>query len=136
MPPVALEPIGTRVIDSTPPATTRSAWPALTAAAAKCRACWLEPHWRSRVVPGTDSGQPAARTALRAMFQDCSPTCDTQPQMTSSTRAGSNPLRSARARSACAERSTGCTSARLPFRRPTGVRTAPTMTASRIFTPR
>ena len=24
--------------------------------------CWLEPHWRSTVTPGTVSGQPAAST--------------------------------------------------------------------------
>src|SRR6266545_8077582 len=86
------EPIGTRVIDSTPPATARSACPAMTAAAAKCTACWLDPHCRSSVVPGTDSGQPAASAALRPTFQDCSPTCDTTPQTTSLTSAGSSPV--------------------------------------------
>ena len=38
----------------------------MTPWAAKCAACWLEPHWRSTVVAGTDSGHPAASTALRA----------------------------------------------------------------------
>ncbi len=54
------EPIGTRLIDSTPPATTRSYWPLTRPAAAKWTDCWLEPHWRSTVTPGTDCGQPAA----------------------------------------------------------------------------
>ena len=46
-PPRRVEPIGTRDIDSTPPATTTSYWPAISPAAAKCTDCWLDPHWRS-----------------------------------------------------------------------------------------
>ena len=42
----------------TPPATTRSAVPLITACAAKCTACWDEPHCRSTVTPGTSSGRP------------------------------------------------------------------------------
>jgi hypothetical protein len=61
-------PIGTRLIDSTPPATTTSAWPLTTVAAAKATACWEEPHCRSMVVPGTDSGHPAASAATRPML--------------------------------------------------------------------
>ena len=69
----------------------------MTPWAPKWRACWEEPHCRSMVVAGTDSGKPAASTALRAMLRDCSPTCMTQPMITSSTRAGSRSLRSTRA---------------------------------------
>src|ERR1700683_1500710 len=36
----------------TPPATTTSAVPDMTACAAKCTACCEEPHCRSMVVPG------------------------------------------------------------------------------------
>lgn len=39
----------------------------MTAWAAKCTACWDEPHWRSTVTPGTSSGRPAASHAVRAM---------------------------------------------------------------------
>ena len=53
------EPIGTRLIDSTPPATTTSYWPLTRPAAAKWTDCWLDPHCRSTVTPGTDSGHPA-----------------------------------------------------------------------------
>ena len=81
----------------------------MTVAAAKATACWDEPHCRSIVVPGTDSGQPAASGALRPMLKVCSPTWLTQPQKTSSTTAGSMPDRSASAVSTCAERSTACT---------------------------
>ena len=87
-------PIGTRVMFSTPAAMTTSYAPAITPCAAKCAACCDEPHWRSTVVPGTDSGNPAASAALRAMLMPCSPTCMTQPMITSSTSAGSRPLRS------------------------------------------
>ncbi len=45
----------------TPPATTRSVVPLMTAWAAKCTACWDEPHWRSTVVPGTSSGRPGGQ---------------------------------------------------------------------------
>ena len=44
----------------TPPATTRSSVPDITACAAKCTACCDEPHCRSMVTPGTSSGSPAA----------------------------------------------------------------------------
>ena len=77
-------PSGTRLIDSTPPAMTMSYWPAITPCAAKCAACWLEPHCRSIVVAGTRSSKPAASTACRAMFIVCSPTWLTQPSSTSS----------------------------------------------------
>ena len=60
-------------------------------AAAKCTACWLEPHWRSIVVPGPTRGSRRRAAALRAALTPCSPTCETQPQMTSSTSAGSTP---------------------------------------------
>src|SRR3954463_8300288 len=83
------EPIGTRVIASTPPATATSYWPLSTPAAAKCTACCDEPHCRSTVVPGIDSGQRAPSTALRPTLSACSPTWLTVPQMTSSTTAGS-----------------------------------------------
>ena len=52
--------MGTELITSTPPAITRSWVPDITAWAAKCTACCAEPHCRSRVVPGTVSGSPAA----------------------------------------------------------------------------
>ena len=80
----------------------------MTPWAAKWADCCDEPHWRSMVVEGTDSGNPADSTALRPMFSDWAPTCMTQPMMTSSTRAGSRPLRSTSALRVSAARSTGC----------------------------
>src|SRR5690606_17678288 len=104
----------------------------MTAWAAKWTACWDEPHCRSMVTPGTDSGKPAASSALRAMLKPCSPTWLTAPMMTSSTMPGSRSFRSTRARSGMAARSTAWMSLKTPLRRPIGVRTASTITAFRM----
>jgi hypothetical protein len=118
--------MGTRVIDSTPAAITMSIAPDITACAAKCTACCDDPHWRSMLVPGTDSGRLDASTALRATLLDCSPTWPTQPMKTSSTQAGSAPVRATSASSTWAARSTGCQPDRRPPRRPPAVRRAAT----------
>jgi hypothetical protein len=120
-------PIGTRVIDSTPAAITTSIVPDITAWAAKCSACCEEPHWRSIEVPGTLSGSFEAMIALRATLLDCSPTCITQPMITSSTWAGSTLVRSTSSSSTFAARSAGCQPARRPPLRPPAVRAAATM---------
>src|SRR5579862_1963230 len=122
-------PSGVADVDSTPPATTTSHAPAITAWAAKWTACSDDAHWRSTVTPGTESGHPAARTALRATFIACSPYWVTQPRTTSSTTAWSRSLRRARAASTSAARSVGCQPARRPLRAPMAVRTASTITA-------
>ena len=126
------EPIGTMLMFCTPPATTRSAVPLSTACAAKCTACWDEPHCRSTVTPGTASGRPAASQAVRAMSPACGPTVSTQPNTTSSTAPGSAWVRASSAVMTCAPRSAGCTAASPPPRRVTGVRTASIMKASGI----
>src|SRR5438309_4049487 len=101
----------------------------MTPWAAKWADCCDDPHWRSTLVPTTDSGKPAARAALRAMFRPCSPVCMTQPMITSSTSSGSRSLRCTRALSVSAARSTGCQSFSFPLRFPPAVRMASTMTA-------
>src|SRR5215469_5969807 len=63
------------------------------------------------------------------------PTVSTQPNTTSSTASGSAPMRASRAAMTCAPRSAGCTPARPPPRRPTGVRTASTRNASATVPP-
>ena len=103
------EPIGTMLMFCTPPATTRPAVPLSTACAAKCTACWDEPHCRSTVTPGTASGRPAASHAVRAMSPACGPTVSTQPNTTSSTAPGSAWVRASSAVMTCAPRSAGCT---------------------------
>ena len=67
------------------------------------------------------------------MLLDWSPTCETQPQTTSSTISGSMPARSTSALSTSADRSAACMSDSPPLRLPTGVRTASTITVSRIL---
>ena len=131
---VIAEPMGMTLMFWTPPATTRSVVPLMTACAAKCTACWDEPHWRSIVVPGTSSGSPAASQAVRAMSPAWGPMVSTQPKITSSTALGSTPVRSINALSEWAPRSAGWTWASPPPRRPTGARTASTMYASAMFT--
>src|SRR5258705_10301429 len=108
----------------TPPATMRSAVPDIIACAPKETACWLDPHCRSTVTPGTSSGYPAANHDSRAMLPACPPIASTQPAITSSTAPGSTSTRSNRPRQADAPRSTGCTPASDPLRLPTAVRTA------------
>jgi hypothetical protein len=88
-----LDPIGTLVIDSTPPAIVMSQTPDWMRLAAKWIACWLEPHCRSTVVAGVVNGKPAASHALRAMFRLCSPAWLTHPKTTSSTCSGLMPER-------------------------------------------
>ena len=105
---------GTLLITSTPPAITTSHAPDMTACAAKCAACWDEPHCRSIVVPGIASGHPAASTADRATFSACAPTWFTHPTITSSMTAGSIPVRCAKASKVLASKSTGCQPARAP----------------------
>ena len=91
------DPMGTRLITSTPPATTTSCWPLMTACAAKSSACWLDPQARFTVVPGIDSGQPAASTANRPMLLDWSPTWGHAAPHHVVDGRGSSPVRSTRA---------------------------------------
>ena len=60
------EPIGTRVMLSTPPAITSSCVSLITACTAKWIACWPEPHWRSTLVAGHALRQRDDSTQLRA----------------------------------------------------------------------
>ncbi len=55
--------IGMALMFCTPPAMITSLVPLITAWAAKCRACWEDPHWRSMVVPGHLLGQPGGQPA-------------------------------------------------------------------------
>ena len=125
-----LEPIGTRLITSTPPASAESTAPLPTSAVARLVACCEEPHWVSTVVLATDSGRPALSHAVRPMLNACSPTWLTQPVTTCPTAAGSMPDRSIAAFCTVASRSAGWTVDNPPLRFPTGVRTASTITTS------
>src|SRR3954471_19104044 len=102
----------------------------MIAAAALKFVCIEEPHWRSTVVPATETGQPAVSATLRPMFHVCSSTCVTQPHWMSSTSPGSTSLRSTSAFTTCADSSSPRIEARVPFLRPIGLRTASMISAS------
>src|SRR6187431_2783457 len=122
------EPIGIRLIASTPQARPRSITPAPTSDDTRLVACWLEPHCVSTVVAAVDIGRPAASHAVRDTLNACSPTWLTQPPTTWPTSVGSMPVRSTIARWTIESTSAGCMVDRPPPRLPMGVRTASTMT--------
>src|SRR5271157_5807273 len=66
------------------------------------------------------------------MLEDWSPTWETHPHTTSSTTSGSMPARSNNSLSTTADRSAACMPDNPPLRLPTAVRTASTITVSRI----
>src|SRR5215831_6638179 len=86
------------------------------------------------VAAGTLTGSPARSHASRATLSPCVASGIAHPQYTSSIAAGSIPTRSIAAFIIAAEMSTACTSARAPsfLPRPTGLRTAETITTSFI----
>ncbi len=130
--PIRAEPMGTRLIDSMPPAMTMSYAPAEMPWAAKWTACWLEPQRRSTMVHGTCTGYPAASQAVRPTGTACSPAWLTQPMIRSSTIPGSSLLRSTRPTRTCNRRSAGWTEDSAPpiLPRPMGDRTISTMTGT------
>jgi len=87
----------TRLMLSTPPATTSCSKPLATLAAARLTLSSPEAQKRDCVTPPTDCDQPASSTAMRAMSPPCSPMGVTQPRTTSSTRAVSSWVRCCRA---------------------------------------
>ena len=78
-------PSGTRDMDSTPPATTRSSQSERTFCAAMFTASRPEAQKRLSCTPEAWKSQPAASAAVLAMHEPCSPTGVTQPITTSST---------------------------------------------------
>src|ERR1700722_6683639 len=83
------EPIGTRDIDSTPPAQTRSSQPEATFCAAMLTASRPEAQKRFSCTPDTVFGSPALIAAALAMSPPWSPIGETQPRTTSSILPGS-----------------------------------------------
>ena len=128
--PAEFDPIGMRLMISTPQASATSTVPDPTSELATFVACCDEPHCVSTVVAATDSGRPAVSHAVRATLKDCSPIWLTQPPTTWPTSAGSMPARSSAAFCATASSSAGWIVESPPPRLPTGVRTASRMTTS------
>jgi hypothetical protein len=70
---------GARLMLSTPPAITMSQSPARIALAAMPTASMPDPQRRFTVVPGTESGIPDRRTAMRPTLRLSSPAWLAQP---------------------------------------------------------
>src|SRR6266481_4283252 len=65
--------MGTRDMDSVPPATMISAEPPRMRSAASAMACRPEEQKRLMVIAEVSTGRPARRAAMRATFMPCSP---------------------------------------------------------------
>src|SRR6478672_11468069 len=130
--PREFDPIGTRLMTSTPQPIAMSTTPDPTRLVATFVACCDDPHCVSTVVAATDRGRPAVNHAVRAMLNDCSPTWLTQPATTWPISPGSMPERSITSCCIVANRSAGCMDERPPPRLPIGERTASTITTSVI----
>jgi hypothetical protein len=105
---------GARLMLSTPPETNSSPSPARMACMALRTASSPEPQSRFTVCPGTVTGSPASRLAMRPTLRLSSPAWLAQPKITSSTVDGSIPVRSTSARTTVAARSSGRTEASAP----------------------
>ena len=117
-------------MSSTPHATATSTTPEATRLVARLVACCDEPHWLSTVVAAADKGSPAASHAVRVMLNACIPTWLTHPPMTWPTSVGSMPERSISSFCTIDSRSAEWNVDSPPPRRPTGERTASTITTS------
>src|SRR3546814_5908864 len=72
-------------MDSTPPATTTFILSTTTCLAAVAIAMSPDAHWRSIVIPATETGSPARNAAVRPIVC-CTPCGIAAPYTTSSTR--------------------------------------------------
>ncbi len=120
---------------STPPTTNTSPLPVMIACAAVCSALMEEPHRRLTVCAALVCGIGVISDAMRAMFQPCSRVWFTQPQITSSTSAGSIfGLRASTPVIRLADRVSARTLRYMPpLERPIGVRPKSTITTSLGF---
>src|SRR6185369_17706722 len=114
-----------------PPATTTELFSVCTACAARATAFNPEPHTLLIVMAPTSGASPPKIAAWRAGFCP-SPAATTLPMMHSSTRAGSMPARRTASRTTIAPSCGAEKSFSDPRNLPVGVRTAETMTDSRI----
>ncbi|MNE11487.1 hypothetical protein D3C80_1042470 [compost metagenome] len=84
--------VWTMEMDSTPPATAICMRSTMICLAAVAMVIRPDEHWRSSVMPATETGKPAARAAMRPT-DCCTPCGREQPSRQSSTSAGSTPAR-------------------------------------------
>src|SRR5207247_2133408 len=114
-----------------PPATAMSMSPVAIPCAASITAFSPEPHTLLIVIAATRSGSPPRSAACLAGFWP-SPAVTTLPMMHSSTRAGSIPARRTASATTSAPSCGAVKSLSAPRNLPVGVRTALTITESRI----
>src|SRR5215468_8926016 len=124
--------MGTRDMDSVPPATITCAAPPRMRSAACAIACRPLAQKRFTVIAEVSTGKPARNAAMRATFMPCSASGMAQPRITSSISLGSRAgTRASASLMTSAARSSGRVVRSEPlYPRPTGVRTEETMTAS------
>src|SRR3989475_8615471 len=121
----------TRLIDSSPPATTIGTRSTITRCAASAMACMPEEQKRLTVMPAVVTGSPARSAAWRAMFWPVAPSGSAQPMTTSSTSPGSIPARFTAWAMTWPPMAAPCVLLNAPrYARPIGVRAVETMTAS------
>jgi hypothetical protein len=125
------EPIGIRLMISTPHAMATSTTPEPTSDVARLVACWLEPHCVSTVVLAVErqpGRQPRGAGDVEALLADLAHAATDHL----ADLGGSMPGRSTTADCTAASRSAGCMVDRPPLRLPMGVRTASTMTTTHL----
>src|SRR5579863_6485915 len=120
--------------DSAPPAMMICAPPDRMRSAAIAMACSPDEQKRLMVMPGTESGRPARKLAMRAMFIPDSASGIAHPRITSSISSGAMAgCFSSRRRMTMAARSSGRVLRRVPLGAlPTGVRKQSRITASMV----
>ncbi len=116
---------------SWPPAIITCASPQRIACAAKCSALRPEPQTLLRVKAAVLKGRPACTAVWRAGFWPL-PAVRTWPRITSSICSGATPVFSKRLRTTIAPNCGAGIWAKLPWKLPTAVRVAATITTSCI----
>src|SRR5215469_8747890 len=131
-PAIASEPIGNRLMFSTPQASTTSSAPDEIRLAPRLTANWLDPHCESIVEQATSGERPAVSHAVRVTLKACAPTLLMHPPITWPTAAGATFARLRTSAITCASISVGCALDSAPFFLPIGDRPASTITTSRM----
>src|SRR5260221_865527 len=122
-----------RLMLSRPPATIKSASPAMMRCAANAMACRPDEQKRLTVTPGTLTGRPARIADRRAIFCPVARSGMAQPITTSSTSPGSTPARSTACLTTWPPSTAPWVMLKAPRKAlPIGVRAVETITASGI----
>ncbi len=124
---------GPRLIDSAPPPIATSVSPSRIDWAADTMACSPLPHSRFTFIAATPSGRPPSIAATRDRYMSRGSVLITCPNATWPTESAATPARRSASRTTVAASWVGARSFRLPPKVPMAVRTALTMTTSRML---